>query len=71
MPVFEVAIFNSAVRQAVADGEHHSQYKDGWADIHYVEYEARDENDARARSQTRHPENHGFVIINVARVSGS
>jgi len=68
MPLFEVAIFNSAVRELVEAGERHPQYKDDWADMHYIEYEARDENDARSRSNSRHPPNQGFVITDVSPV---
>ena len=32
MPLFEVAIYNSAVRQIVEEGGHHAEYKDDWAD---------------------------------------
>jgi hypothetical protein len=71
MPLFEVAIYNSAVRQIVEEGGHHAEYKDDWADIHYFEYQAVDENDARKRSQLRHPAHQGFVITDVARVKGS
>jgi hypothetical protein len=64
---FEVALYNSEVRQLVREGERHKNLKDDWADTHYVEIEAVDEKDARAKIESRYPKERGFVINNIAR----
>ena len=64
---FEVALYNSEVRKLAREGERHKNLKDDWADTHYVEIEAVDETDARARIEARYPKERGFVINNISR----
>ena len=62
MAKFEVAVYNAEVRQKVADGEHHRRFTDDWADMHYIEIEADNEELARAKIEVMHPSVQGFVF---------
>ncbi len=62
MAKFEVAVYNAEVRQKVADGEHHSRFTDDWADMHYIEIEVDNEEQARAKIEVMHPSVQGFVF---------
>ncbi|NVK17922.1 MAG: hypothetical protein HWE30_04440 [Methylocystaceae bacterium] len=64
MALYEVAIYNELVKQAVKNGEH-SQYSDDWADTHYIEVSARDESDARRKILTKYPKEKGFMITGI------
>ncbi len=61
MAKFEVAIYNAEVRQKVEDGQRHSRFTDDWADMHYIEIEADNEELARAKIEVLHPSVQGFV----------
>ena len=63
---FEVGVYNKKVRQLVKEGERHRDLTDDWADIHYVDVMAEDENGARAKFEIKYPEDKGFVIENVS-----
>lgn len=65
MAKFEVAIYNMEVRQKVTEGEHHKRFNDDWADMHYVEVEAENEELARAKIEFRHPSVQGFVMNDI------
>jgi hypothetical protein len=62
---FEVAIYNKEVRQLMKEGERHRDLTDDWADIHYLDVMAEDEQGARVKIQAKYPEDKGFVIDNV------
>ena len=62
MAEYEVAIYNSEVRECVAEGRDHANLTDDWAEIHYIEIEAADEKAARDKVLQRYPEKRGFVI---------
>ena len=62
---YEIALFNSAVRELLAEGLHHKQLRDDWADIHYIEVYADNETMARAQITGRYPERAGYVIDSV------
>ena len=62
---FEVAIYNSQVRERVEVGEHHKFLKDSWAEINYEQVSARDEKHALAKATSRFPAHKGFVIVGV------
>jgi hypothetical protein len=62
MAKFEIAVYNTEVRQKVADGEHHRRFTDDWADMRYIEIEADNEEQARAMIEVMHPSVRGFVI---------
>jgi hypothetical protein len=66
MPTFEIAVYNQAVRDKVREGEHHREFKDDWADIHYVEIEADNASTARRKAEGKYPGNCGFVIADVS-----
>ncbi|MDV7338549.1 hypothetical protein RYZ26_03005 [Terasakiella sp. A23] len=61
MALFEVAIYNELVKQAMQAGER-AQYSDDWAETHYIEVNARDEMDARRRILQKYPKHKGFII---------
>ena len=63
MPKFEIGIYNRLVAEAVAVGEHHRHFPDGWADTHYIEVEAETEQAARHKIEVQHSEKNGFVIL--------
>lgn len=69
MAKFEVTVFNKEVREKVNEGEHHRQFTDDWADLHYIEIEASNESTARERAESKYPDNQGFVIDSVMLVS--
>ncbi len=62
MAKFEVAVYNAEVRQKVEDGKRHSRFTDDWADMHYIEIEAANEELARAKIEVMHPSVQGFVF---------
>ncbi len=70
MALFEITIYNKDVREKVEAGEHHSGFRDTWADFQYIEIAAADEEEARARIEEMHPSVQGFVIDDVRKVSG-
>ncbi len=67
MPEYEVGIYNTEVRERVAEGRRHANLKDDWAEIHYIEVEAADLGAARAKLLLRYPEKRGFVIDSVEK----
>ena len=64
---FEVGVFNQEVRDALKLGERHSQLKDDWADIHWVEVRAADEKAARQKVNVQYPAARGYVITEVVK----
>ena len=69
MAKFEAAIYNTEVRQKVADDEHHSRFTDDWADMHYIEIEADNEEQARSKIEVIHPSVQGFVLDNIMKIN--
>lgn len=65
MAVFEVAIYNSEVVEALDKGQKHPDLDDDWVDTHFIEFNAPDEAAARARAEQRYPANRGYVITAV------
>lgn len=70
MAMFEITIYNKEVRVKVEAGEHDSRFRDSWADFQYIEIDAADEEQARARVEEMHPSVQGFVIDDVRKISG-
>ena len=68
MPKFEVALFNEEVRVLVKQGESHEGFEDSWADTHYVEVNAPNEEMARGRIEKQYPAHRGFVIEQISAV---
>lgn len=66
MSTFEIAVFNQAVRDKLKVGERHRELKDEWADTHYVEIKAEDEEDARRKAAAKFPRDKGFVIAAIS-----
>jgi len=66
MPKFEAAVFNQEVRDVVKAGDHHKEFEDDWADMHYIEVTADSEDEARAQVARKYPEIRGFVIEDVS-----
>ena len=62
MAKFEFTVYNAEVRQKVVDGDRHKRFADDWADLHYIEIEADNEEQARAKIEVMHPSVQGFVI---------
>lgn len=65
MTKYEVAIYNSEVRERVEAGERHRDLSDEWADMHYIIVDAEDEDDARAAIERKYPSERGFVIDSI------
>ena len=55
MPKFEVAIYNQEVCDEIAKGENHSLYDNEWADLHFIEVSAENEEGAKSQLQNRYP----------------
>ncbi len=70
MANFEFAVYNAEVRQKVADGEHHRRFADDWTDMHYIEIEADNEEQARALVEVIYPSVQGFVIDEILEIVG-
>ncbi len=71
MAKFEITIYNKEVREKVEAGEHHRQFPDTWADFQYIEIDAPNEEQARARIEEMHPSVQGFVIDDIRKVGGA
>jgi len=67
MPEYEVAIYNEEVRARVAEGRRHQNLTDDWAEIHYIDVEGSDKEDARKNILRRYPEKRGFVIDSIEK----
>ena len=65
MALYEVAIYNELVKQAMQKGEP-AAYSDDWADTRYIEVTARDEMSARRKVLTKYPKDKGFVIKGIS-----
>ena len=68
MAKFEVAVYNMEVRQKLAEGEHHKRFTDDWADMHYVEIDADNEELPRAKVEVMHPSVQGFVMDQILEI---
>ncbi len=68
MITFEAAIYNEIVRRLVSEHQRHDLYEDVWADLNFIEVEARDEDQAIAKLKRRYPENRGFKITQLYQV---
>ncbi len=71
MPRFEVAIFNQEVCDLLAKGDSHKLYDDEWAELHFIEVSAENEEQVRAQLLNRYPANEGFVIDSVDEIEAS
>lgn len=69
MPKFEVAIFNQEVRDCVKMQDKHELLEDDWADTHYIQVSAENEEAARAKIDRMHPPDRGFVINDITLVT--
>jgi hypothetical protein len=67
MPEYEIGVYNEDVRERVAEGRHHRNLTDDWAEIHYIEVEGSDKEEARRNVQRRYPEKRGFVIDSIEK----
>ncbi len=70
MAKFEVAVYNAKVRETVKMGDRHKEFEDDWADTHYIEIRAENEDKARARAAVKYPKSRGFVIVDVTEATG-
>lgn len=59
---FEIAVHNKDVRSLVKAGEKHKNLSDDWADTHYIEIAAQNEEDASQKAVRKYPANLGYVI---------
>jgi len=66
---YEIGIFNSEVRRLTAEGESHPEFEDSWADMHYVEVRARDDENALEQIERRFPKRKGFVVNDLVCVT--
>lgn len=69
MAKFEVAIFNQEVRDCVNSDDDHEILEDDWADMHYIQVSAENEEGARAKINRMHPPDRGFVITDITPVT--
>ena len=68
MAEFEVAVYNADVRACVEDQRRHSDLRDDWADIHYIEFRANSESEAREKAEHRYPDRRGYVIEAITEI---
>ena len=64
--VFEVSIFNKAVRSLVKENRSHSYFDDHWADTQVRDVIAKNETEARRLVTEQFPPDDGFVIESVS-----
>ena len=64
--VFEVSIFNKAVRSLVKENRSHSYFDDYWADTQVRDVIAKNEIEARRLVTEQFPPDDGFVIESVS-----
>lgn len=62
---YEVAVYNQEVREAMKSGERHSFLKDDWADIHWIEVRAYNQEAARQKIESKYPPARGYVITDI------
>lgn len=63
---YEVAVYNSTVRQTVYNGDRNrTGYSDDWSETHYIEVAAISPAEARRALLRRYPADKGFVIEGV------
>jgi hypothetical protein len=65
--VFEVALYNEAVRMLVKEKQRHGYFDDRWADLQVRDVVARDEREARRLIAERFPPKDGFIVKRVSR----
>ena len=68
MAKFEIALHNEEVRRRVKEDEKHREFTDDWADLHYIEVNAGNEQEARQKIEAKYPYSKGFVIQAVEEV---
>tara|TARA_B110000438_G_scaffold267388_1_gene282203 strand:+ start:100 stop:324 length:225 start_codon:yes stop_codon:yes gene_type:complete len=71
MPKFEVAIYNQEVCDEIAKGDNHKLFDDEWAELHFIEVSAENEEGAKAQLQNRYPTDKGFVIDSIVKIEDS
>ena len=64
--VFEVALYNEAVRMLVNEKQTHMYFDDQWADLQTRDVVARDEREARTLIAERFPPEDGFIVKRVS-----
>jgi len=64
--VFEVALYNEAVRVLVNEKQTHIYFDDQWADLQTRDVVARDEREARTLIAERFPPEDGFIVKRVS-----
>ncbi len=64
--VYEVAIVNQEVCDAVSEGRRHPNLSDSWAEVNYFEIKAMSKEDARKRMANRYPPSQGYVIKDIS-----
>jgi len=69
VPRFEVAIFNQEVRDCVKMQDKHEGFEDEWADTHYIQISAENEESARDKINRQYPPDRGFVINDITPVT--
>ena len=65
MPMFEAAIYNREVRELVAEHLHHDHLEDVWAELNFIEVEAKDEATAMQQLRRRYPDKNGYEITQI------
>lgn len=65
--VFQVALYNEAVRSLVSENQRHVFFDDRWADLQTRDVVARDESEARTLIAERFPPEDGFIVKRVSR----
>jgi len=64
--VFQVALYNEAVRTLVNEKQRHVYFDDRWADLQTRDVVARDEGEARTLIAERFPPEDGFIVKRVS-----
>jgi hypothetical protein len=64
--VFEVAVYNTKVRQFTEQNQSHPYLSDHWANPHIQDIKAENKAEARKIAAERFPSREGFVIEQIA-----
>jgi len=69
--LYEVAVYNEDVLNALKDGERHKDLNDDWADTHYFELKAETIDEAWSIAKRKWRPGHGFVIKAIEEMGDS
>jgi len=65
---FEVSLYNKQVRECDEQDKEHPNFNRTWANLNYLVYEGKNEQEIMDQVRKRHPERKGFVIDKIVEI---